>query len=84
MEDWLPVVVVVTAVWLISAALHPYTACPRCSGKGRHHSWLRPWAWRDCHWCSGKGRRRSLGAVILRRGDRRVASSRWAPRTGKK
>ncbi|MFC9975213.1 hypothetical protein ACFVH6_30395 [Spirillospora sp. NPDC127200] len=42
--------------WRISLRLHPFKACPRCSGSGKHHGTWFKHSFRACDRCGGVGR----------------------------
>ncbi|GII05460.1 hypothetical protein [Planobispora takensis] len=44
------------AGYAISLRLHPYKACRRCRGSGKHRGWFFTDAFRACDACSGTGR----------------------------
>lgn len=74
---------VVVAGYALSCWLHPYGACPKCKGAGKHHGVI--WTgFRPCHVCNGSGRRRRLGAIVLGLGERVSRGSVFAPRTPKR
>lgn len=72
---------VLAVVYLWSCVRHPYKRCGTCKGSGRHTSTMFRGAYRPCHECSGSGRRRRTGSVLIRRGERVIRSSKFAPRT---
>ena len=48
--------------YAISIRRHPYRACRRCGGTGKHRGTWFTTAFRACDWCGGAGRERRLFA----------------------
>ncbi|GII03103.1 hypothetical protein [Planobispora takensis] len=44
------------AGYALSIRLHPYRACRRCRGSGKHRGWFFTDAFRACDACGGTGR----------------------------
>jgi hypothetical protein len=61
-----------TAVgYRISLAIHPYTRCPWCRGRGRDYGEVYRRAFGDCRHCKGTGRKLRLGVRLLHTDRRR-------------
>ena len=78
------VAAVIVAGYALSCLLHPYSACPKCKGSGKHRGTIWTGSFRPCHVCSGSGRRRRIGAIVLGVGVRVLRGSVFAPRTSPK
>lgn len=78
------VIGVVAAGYALSCWLHPYAACPKCKGAGKHRGSIWTASFRPCHVCNGSGRRRRLGSILLGVGDRGSRGSVFAPPTSPK
>lgn len=62
---WLVVILVGLGYWAgyrISIRLHPFKACRRCRGSGRHRGAFFTHAFRACDRCRGTGRELRVGA----------------------
>lgn len=59
------IVVVGVLGWLISLALHPWTACSSCKGSPRRFGAVATKSFRLCSACGGSGRQLRFGARMF-------------------
>jgi len=55
------------AGYLLTCAVWPFTACPRCRGTGKARSPFAGTTWRSCRACRGTGTRLRVGRRMLNR-----------------
>jgi hypothetical protein len=58
------------ALWLIDSIRRPFAPCLLCRGRPRNRGRGGGRNYSKCGLCGGSGERRTLGAVLVRRGDR--------------
>ncbi len=65
MVELVGALLIVAVLYASSWWLHPYRACKRCKGSGKHFGALHQSKWRNCDQCEGKGKSARLGTKLM-------------------